>query len=367
MSVKYRETAGPLFQGHYAGGIVSSQRMNSSSESIEGFNHNLNLLGKADCGGPMLLRRTQWSYTPNVVTGDSQGIQGSQLPLSGFGSPLINHPEVDADNVMNARGATAIARTIPLEPVFNSVTALREAMADGFPSVPGLNSWRDRTLRAKQAGGEYLNVEFGWLPLVSDMRNFATAVKDHHTILRDLRSGSNKTTRVGYHFPSSNEFLSYNGSVYIYFPGNSGYSTTTASTKIESQRVENWFTGAFSYHLPVSDSMLGKAQLYAEYADKLLGVKPTPEAIWNSSPWTWALDWFSNAGDVVTNISQLGQNGLVLLYGYVMSHCVTETRITAAARPDAFGGFSAGGVTLKQEWKKRLGADHMDLAFLIWH
>jgi hypothetical protein len=237
------------------------------------------------------------------------------------------------------------------------MTAMRELMADGFPSAPGFQSWRDRTLRAKNAGGEYLNVEFGWLPLVSDMRTFAKSVNDHHKILSDLRAGSGKLSRVGYHFPSSSSFNSATGTAFCYFPGNSGFSTNVSATLVASQTIETWFSGAFEYYLPVSDSMVSKAQLYAEYAQKLLGVKPTPDAIWNSSPWTWGLDWFVNAGDVITNMSQLGQNGLVLKYGYIMSSCTTKSVLTTAAHPTAFGGFTSGSVTHIQEWKKRLAAN----------
>ncbi|DAD51408.1 TPA_asm: maturation protein [ssRNA phage Gerhypos.2_25] len=354
-TVKSRSAAGPVFQGCYQGHVDSRQTMNGYSESIEGSNHNLSLLGVADCGGPMLLQRDRWAYSPNTVFGDSQGRQGTQLVLSGWPTNLDN-PGVVSDGDLNSKGATAISRTIPTNPGFSAVTALRETMADGFPSAPGLESWRERTLRAKNAGSEYLNVEFGWLPLVSDMRNFARSVNQHAKILHELKAGSGKSSRVGYHFPSSETNLITTGNCFIYYPQNSGFSGVTPSTVIEHQRSETWFKGAFKYILPLSDDMFSKAQLYVEYADKLLGVKPTPDAIYNSSPWSWALDWFTNTGDIITNISRLGQNGMVLQYGYMMSYSSTKTIVNAAAG-GGFGGFTAGSVTHLREWKKRLPAN----------
>ncbi len=358
MTLKSRSTAGPVFQGYYNGNAISyyRQQMAGSSESIETFSHNLSLLGKVDCGGPMLLTRNRYLYTPNTVTTSQQGYQGSQLPIAGI--PVIfEHPDVSTTLDMYSKGATAISRTIPTAPVFSAVTAMRELRADGFPSAPGVQSWRDRTLRARNAGGEYLNVEFGWLPLVSDMRNFAKSVKSHHAILSDLRAGSSKNTRVGYHFPSSDSFSSTQGSAFVHWPTDTGYSTIVSANYTARQTQETWFKGCFTYLLPESDTSIGKAQLYVEYADKLLGIKPTPENIWNSSPWSWALDWFANTGDVLANISALGQNSLALKYGYIMSSCSTETTVNTVSEATAFGGFTAGSVTHLQEWKKRLPAN----------
>jgi hypothetical protein len=54
-------------------------------------------------------------------------------------------------------------------------------------------------------------------------------------------------------------------------------------------------------------------------ANRLLGVKLSPDTVWNLNPWTWAADWFANTGDLMTNVSNMGQDGLVLQYGYMMA------------------------------------------------
>jgi hypothetical protein len=53
---------------------------------------------------------------------------------------------------------------------------------------------------------------------------------------------------------------------------------------------------------------------------KQVGADPSPETIWNLAPWSWALDWFSNTGSVVQNISSFQSDGHVLAYGYMMEH-----------------------------------------------
>jgi hypothetical protein len=63
---------------------------------------------------------------------------------------------------------------------------------------------------------------------------------------------------------------------------------------------------------------LDKYERYAAEADRLLGVDLTPEVLWNLSPWSWMLDWFGDFGDVMTNISNLGHDGTVMQYGYLI-------------------------------------------------
>jgi hypothetical protein len=58
---------------------------------------------------------------------------------------------------------------------------------------------------------------------------------------------------------------------------------------------------------------------WAQEADKLLGIRITPEVLWDLEPWSWLVDWFSNVGDVFTNITRFSHDGLVMKYGYVMA------------------------------------------------
>jgi len=258
---------------------------------------------------------------------------------------------------MVTSGATAISRSIPTAPAFNATAAMLELMHDGVPAPSGVQTWQQQTHLANSAGGEYLNVQFGWLPLVSDMRNFARAVKRHHQILTDLKAGSGKVTRVGYSFPRSTTVNAGNSTCLVYRGGNSGISDSTSCTFYNYQESNMWFSGAFSYHLPASGSQLEKASRYAALADHLLGIRPDPASIWQASPWTWALDWFTNAGDVMKNISQLNQDGLVLRYGYMMSHTITREIITV---PSGTGlslvSWDSGSRTRVREFKKRIQA-----------
>lgn len=221
-------------------------------------------------------------------------------------------------------GTTAIARCAPVSPVFSLPNTLGETLSDGLPSIVGRESLRNRAHAARAAGKEYLNHQFGWVPLVSDLRGLAYAVVHSDEILRAYIKGSNKKQRRGYVFPEKS------------YSGTTDYGTTASvparpapglrgqTMVTSSQRI--WFSGAFKYHIPVRPGMIGDMQRHLSMARKLLGVDLSPETVWNLAPWSWAGDWFSNIGDVMTNVSNLGRDGMVMQYGYIMCETVRTTR-----------------------------------------
>jgi hypothetical protein len=52
---------------------------------------------------------------------------------------------------------------------------------------------------------------------------------------------------------------------------------------------------------------------------KLFGTRVTPELFWELTPWSWAVDWVTNLGDVIHNVSAFSRDGLVMPYGYMMA------------------------------------------------
>jgi hypothetical protein len=93
-------------------------------------------------------------------------------------------------------------------------------------------------------------------------------------------------------------------------------------------------------------------------AKKLLGLSLTPDTVWNLTPWSWMVDWVSNAGDVVSNISDALFDGLVLRYGYMMEHTLTSDEYFFVG-PTGFqptNGPRPSSITLHHEVKKRVKA-----------
>jgi hypothetical protein len=218
---------------------------------------------------------------------------------------------------LDAKGTTAIANVIPTNPLSGVVVTLGELKREGIPDLVGINSWKDRTFKARQAGSEYLNYQFGWLPLVSEIKTFAHTVLHHDDLVAKYVAESGKLLHRRYTYPVTiDESVTEEEDVYP-VPAHhaSHWSAKGKRTKKTSIRTETWFSGAFTYHLPQP----GTREFDAAIARKLYGLELTPDVVWSLTPWSWAIDWVSNAGDVMTNISRFSQDGLVMPYAYVMS------------------------------------------------
>jgi len=95
---------------------------------------------------------------------------------------------------------------------------------------------------------------------------------------------------------------------------------------------------------------------YALEAKKLLGLSLTPETLWNIAPWSWAVDWFSNTGDVISNLSDWASDGLVMHYGYMMEKTIVKD--TYNITPSGIQAFpSVPNLTLVTETKQRIRAN----------
>lgn len=232
-------------------------------------------------------------------------------------------------NAYDADGATAISRTSPINSNSELGVALLEAIREKkLPSLPGVKTWRDRTGVAKSAGSEYLNHQFGWVPLVSEVTNVASAARNHRSIMQQYERDEGRNVRRRYEFPIEVTVDSLPASTR--WASNLPFGTETPGTEYGreaspgalSRTVESvtrkWFVGAFTYATPSSTTSWKKALGMGTEADKLFGLALTPDLLWETQPWSWAVDWFSNTGDVINNVSNFAAQGLVMRYGYMM-------------------------------------------------
>lgn len=251
-------------------------------------------------------------------------------------------------------GPLAIKNTIPSNPESSLTNFLVELKRDGSPDFNPISGFGNsiRKSSSKFTGpsqiinmmqglaGDYLNFQFAILPFISDLEKLLRAVIDSERILQQLFRDSGRNVRRRFSFPEAqsvtysysendaqlSQWFNFSGAA-CFFKGNTGapnlniYSRGRGETTVkvtESYR----FSGAYTYLLEQDDSILGKARLYAQLAQKLIGFGLTPEALWNATPWTWLADWFVNIGDNLSNASAFQTDGLVIRYGYLTRHYV---------------------------------------------
>jgi hypothetical protein len=272
---------------------------------------------------------------------------------------------------LREKGTTAIARCEPTNSVADAATFLGETLKDGIPSTPLLHSLESRARLAVNAGEEFLNTVFGWLPLVSDITSMKDAVVHADAVLAQYERDSGRVVRRRYNFPvektEQEDVIQASGASLLYAGGgtnvldnfNPDPTTQGSIVRLRKTTKRQWFSGAFTYHMSTdSDSRLGMARNAAE-AEKLFGQPLTPETVWELTPWSWAIDWVTNAGDVVHNLSAVAQNGLVMRYGYIMEHSVSEDIYALIGKSGIVGypDLTAPPLVLVTETKKRIPAN----------
>lgn len=275
------------------------------------------------------------------------------------------------DTTLNAWGTRAIARCKPTNNVASALQAIIELYREGMPHILGHTLWKDRSRPARGAGGEYLNLEFGWKPLVSDITDFAKGVVNLDRIMKQYERDAGKVVRRRWTFPLEESVVTtvlasnvspytavFHSALAVKNPPTKGQVVRTRTTT-----VRRWFSGAFTYYLPSDYWSRKKLREHAGLAGKLLGVELTPELLWNVTPWSWAADWFGSVGDVISNYTDWITDGLVMRYGYIMEHTrvqdvysyhgytglqssvarpivltrVSETKVRKSATPFGFG------------------------------
>jgi hypothetical protein len=326
------DVGGPFFtQKSYVGGI-SSARVNFSVPA--GFHDWVN---HYEYSGPIL-----------PVAPDSNGV---------FPFPPSH---LTSDDDLDEIGATAIARANPENAIVELSTTLGELITGGLPSLVGSSTWKDRTKAAQKAGHEYLNVQFGWLPLVSDVNKFIDVVRNANAVLKQYERDAGRPVRRRIDLSSTtseSESMHPDTHAFVYGSGGNFLKTSGIQVLRRSISQRRWFSGAFMYHLPTgynARSEMDRIHLLTQR----VGLAPTPDTLWNLAPWSWAVDWFSNAGDVVSNVSSFSVDGTVLAYGYLMEHTIVrDTYTLTGVRDQADNEVRIAPLTLVTETKVRKRAN----------
>lgn len=277
------------------------------------------------------------------------------LPV--YGSPLgwatTSFPD---QNRINLDGSRAIAMLAPTKPEASLAQFIGE-LREKLPALVGLETYK-KGLSTKTLGSEYLNVEFGLKPFISDLQKLAQSVLHMHEMVRKYKEQSGKNIRRKALLSDETGFniISNAAGLYIAPPRRNGsevnlqdYFTLESlqrpGTVYEDSRTRAWFSGAFTYHLAEAHNFFGVMDQFEQQANHLLGTRITPDLVWELTPWSWLVDWFWNVGNFLDNVSLLSNDSSVLRYGYVM-HESRVTRIGTLSGLTAISGESPSTLSI---------------------
>jgi hypothetical protein len=339
--------------GEPAGNVViATGRQTTVSESHRyDYKH-----GHFDGGGPFYTDKVEYGINPRTVRLKEGGNSHEWYYTGPVYCPFPSAAEYTAlavDSKFPARseinfddldedGATAISLCSPVNPVATLSQGFAEGIREGVPSIPGIQTWKRRTSIAKAAGSEFLNTEFGWIPLVGEISQTRDAVRNHRDILAQYHRDEGRNVRRSFEFPIEKSGGTVVGTGHATFPTEGNAFSTAIGVPLSERvltletSVRKWFSGSFTYGLPYQSDSWTRAMRAGSDADKLYGIALTPNVVWELTPWSWAIDWFTNAGDVITNFTNFELAGQIMRYGYMMEE--KSTRITASLKTCALKG-----------------------------
>lgn len=322
-----------------------SQLVNTGRQITVSENHVYNQKsGHYDAGGPFYTDKLESIHSPvnariSQGTGENLTYNGpvfcplptkSEIEKLGLLSSWTN-PRSEKTDSLDPLGATAISQCSPVNPVTNLSASLAETRTQGLPSLPGVQAWKKKVEIAKGAAGEILNAAFGWAPLIGEVKNFRDSVTFHSEIMKQYRRDEGKNVRRDFHFPidkSSAGFVT-SGSSENFEVHTGRFSAEPAVRSVSlQQETRKWFVGCFTYGVPHQTDSWSRHLGYASEANKLFGVSLTPDVLWELTPWSWAIDWFTNAGDVINNVTNWALAGQVMRYGYMMEESITKIDVS---------------------------------------
>jgi hypothetical protein len=260
---------------------------------------------------------------------------GNNVPgFSGTGTTGLD------SSARNGICSNAIAAMSPIQSKASVLTTLLELVSGDVPGllkdlrkhVDTITSLRAAApkgvIQAGSAvGGAYLENVFAWTPILKDI----TAAVEVLTTIDQLlfpedntrrtfdrviheRWGSLTTTAA----LGNRGVLSPSGGPHAYLTRNSDALGTTIQTPSLSmdftarEKVDVRCTARFSTALVPSAQSNG----YVDRMAVLLGLELSPAVLWELVPWSWLIDWFTNIGSVVENLSNIHMSNVILNYAY---------------------------------------------------
>ncbi len=290
---------------------------------------------RVDKGHPWDLMKYQfrgvpWSYS---VAGLSNSRVGT------FVRPWLSTPGYDgytfqsgfdlasqvARTDLQSYGATTYGSASPLADRF-SFSAFAGELREGLPKFYS-EALRSQGNVLRHVGSDYLNVQFGWIPLLNDLRGIATAlIRASHGLYQPAgathRARHEKPTELkqsGSLLNQPVQIASGNYADPIALKGSGTGSITDhfiradVSWKISAYR-RRWFEGEFVY-IPEAGF---DATKYDDRLATLFKTDITPSDLWQLSPWSWLVDYFTDIGGALEAAEAATSNRILSTYAYAM-------------------------------------------------
>ncbi|DAD52089.1 TPA_asm: maturation protein [ssRNA phage Gephyllon.3_18] len=237
------------------------------------------------------------------------------------------------------------------------------------------NLLNSRSMTPHGVADAFVNEQFGWAPFVGDIVSFCKTMIYAQDTIDGLTAKNGKTVRrrVPVKVDSATSVVGPYGlgrdivpGVPVGMPQNT-LNGETLQTVTEETFLNVVAEGAFRYFRPEFDkssndyySLWGRILRQID----IYGLRINPYHLYQVIPWSWAIDWVTNAGDYVRNFSDMIDDSLTAVYFYVMANKTVRKTVSYEIP------FHSGPVSLSfsrnWEMKQRLGANSPYGFSLTW-
>lgn len=294
----------------------------------------------SNVGGPLwITRKGQESVTFGASL--KVGNEGSVKIRPGtiISKPNFTDATKLSPNSLWSYGARGVAGASPMNPSFSLPQFIGE-LREGVPKLIGHATLRDQTSAARKAGKEYLNVEFGWRPLISDLKAAGKLIVNSHEIRSQFIRDSGRPVQRRWTGPQDMSSSTLQTTGFVVAGGEPGVGAQVTYDQTYSSSI--WFEGEFRYYIPEGNDIASRWERWNLIGRRMMGlsVYSAPETVWNLAPWTWLADWGGDAGALLTNVANLGGDSTQMTRGYVMHHSRKVESARYTVNPTGTGIFS---------------------------
>lgn len=219
----------------------------------------------------------------------------------------------------------------------------------------------------KRAADEFLNLNFGWGPMVKDVSDAIRVTRDYNEYVTDLMNRNNRWDHKSWIFEESETpWTVSKGSGWKIQPtsvANTAFCFLDSAGNVGSWEIQVrtkkrvWGTGDFKFYRPEFDSSLVDFDSNwnrVQRAMTLYGARVNPELLYKITPYTWLFDYVTNAGSVVSQMQAAATDGVVSKNLYLMCSRVNELVFTQTCN------FHSG--TRAFAWRRKISSKQRDHA-----
>jgi hypothetical protein len=226
-----------------------------------------------------------------------------------------------------------------------SFSAFTGELREGLPRLLPSNT-KSVVKALRGIGDDYLNVKFGWEPLLNDLRTLAQGLLEaSYGLYRPF--GAVRRNRNQRPITSRDTASALNYSPPVSTATVGGASWTRGNLRLARySSVHRWIEGEFVY-IPKAGFDPSK---YMDRLETLMSFDITPSVLWQLTPWSWLVDWFADIGGALQSAEAATNNRILSTFCYAME----ETKTYVSVNYNDIRGDGAqymGPASLSQSWQ----------------